>query len=515
MAKWVFMEDLPDISLLSMNPQIAGIIQTSEFMRSGGGSGNGFHNYLLLFKGVDVELYQDWDGAGRRAKAALDRMRDSAFVKQLREKIFTAVKDLILFSDTTKATDLSEKTDNELAALLKEYYEIHTRVMKYGFIPNLTDYSDSERNIIIEELEEYLSAKTSSKEVMQQAIAALTTPEEESWPNKEQKEFLALAADVFSDPVTVKWLKTTDDTKLAEGISSRPDLEMKLESLINNYSWLSFGFIGPATWDKKYYLSLLSSLAKQGVNPKDELKKMEQRHGTIAKEKERFVAELGIDKEHRHLFYAAEQCVFLKAYRKDALSMGWQVLDIIARECAGRLGINIDQAHFLTLGELADALEGKSKPSLRLIERRRLRCIYLMLEGKLSVVDDENEIDSLVATLPEKVEEVSVSEITGDCACPGKSRGIVKIINKVEDIPKIKEGDILVSHATYPDLVVAMKMASAIVTDMGGLTCHAAIVSRELGIPCVVGTKFATKALKDGDEVEVDATNGIIRKISG
>jgi len=510
MAKWVFMEDLPDISLLSMDPQLTGIIHTPELVGP-----RDFHNYILVFRGVDVELYQDWDGAGRRAKATLDRMRDPGFVERLRDSIFAAVKDLVIFSDTVKSTGLSEKTDAELAALLREYYEIHLRVMKYGFVLNLTDYSDSGRNIIIEELEKYMSIKTQDREVMQRAIAALTTPGEESWPNKEQKEFLALTADVFKDQSTVKWLKATDDAGLAEEISSRPDLEMKLESLINNYAWLSFGFMGPITWDKKYYLSLLSSLAKQGVDPNDELRKMEQRHGTIAKEKERFVADLGIDKEHRHLFYAAEQCVFLKAYRKDALSMGWQALDFIARECAGRLGIDIDQAHFLTLSELADALEGKFKPSLRLIERRRLRCIYLMMDGKLTVIDDEKEIDSMIAALPEKVGEVSVSEITGDCACPGKSRGIVKIINKVEDISKIKEGDILVSHATYPDLVVAMKMASAIVTDMGGLTCHAAIVSRELGIPCIVGTKFATKAFKDGDEVEVDATNGIIRKISG
>ncbi len=63
-------------------------------------------------------------------------------------------------------------------------------------------------------------------------------------------------------------------------------------------------------------------------------------------------------------------------------------------------------------------------------------------------------------------------------------------------------------------MVPAMKLAAAIVTDAGGVSCHAAIVSRELNIPCVIGTKHATKWLKDGDLVEVDAANGVVRKIT-
>jgi len=75
---------------------------------------------------------------------------------------------------------------------------------------------------------------------------------------------------------------------------------------------------------------------------------------------------------------------------------------------------------------------------------------------------------------------------------------------------KMKQGDILVSIATDPDIVPAMKKAAAIVTEQGGVTSHAAIVSRELKIPCVIGTKIATKVLKDGMEVEVDANKGIV-----
>ena len=82
-----------------------------------------------------------------------------------------------------------------------------------------------------------------------------------------------------------------------------------------------------------------------------------------------------------------------------------------------------------------------------------------------------------------------------------------------EEISKMEDGDIMVAHSTFPSLVPAMKKAAAIVTEDGGITCHAAIVSRELGIPCIIGTKIATKVFKDGDLVEVDADKGVVRKV--
>jgi len=98
--------------------------------------------------------------------------------------------------------------------------------------------------------------------------------------------------------------------------------------------------------------------------------------------------------------------------------------------------------------------------------------------------------------------------LTGAPASPGIGSGEVKIIRKNKEISKIKPGDVLVAKMTSPDYVPAMKKASAIVTDEGGLTSHAAIVSRELGIPCVVGTKDATSKLKEGAIVTVDGEIG-------
>lgn len=104
--------------------------------------------------------------------------------------------------------------------------------------------------------------------------------------------------------------------------------------------------------------------------------------------------------------------------------------------------------------------------------------------------------------------------VKGLPASPGKAAGKAHVIINPEDIDDFKEGEILVTAMTAPDWVPAMKKAKAIVTDAGGMTCHASIVSRELGIPCIVGTKSrsfeATTSIKDGQMITVDATNGIV-----
>ena len=98
--------------------------------------------------------------------------------------------------------------------------------------------------------------------------------------------------------------------------------------------------------------------------------------------------------------------------------------------------------------------------------------------------------------------------VSGIPASPGIAKGKVVIVHSLEELGKVKEGDILVARQTNPDYVAAMGRAAAIVTDTGGSTAHAAIVSREMGIPCVVGTEVATSKLKEGQEITIDGTKG-------
>jgi pyruvate,water dikinase len=98
--------------------------------------------------------------------------------------------------------------------------------------------------------------------------------------------------------------------------------------------------------------------------------------------------------------------------------------------------------------------------------------------------------------------------LSGSAASPGVVTGIVKVLHSPKEIDRVQEGDVLVAPMTTPDYVPAMKRAAAIVTDKGGQTSHAAIVSRELGVPCIVGSKEATTKLKNGKTITVDANSG-------
>ncbi|HET9740413.1 MAG TPA: phosphoenolpyruvate synthase [Solirubrobacteraceae bacterium] len=102
--------------------------------------------------------------------------------------------------------------------------------------------------------------------------------------------------------------------------------------------------------------------------------------------------------------------------------------------------------------------------------------------------------------------------VRGLGAAPGLAGGTVRVVTARDKGADLEDGDVLVTHMTAPDWVPLMRRASAIVTDSGGMTCHAAIVSRELGIPCVVGTGTATRVLRDGELVTVDATHGVVRE---
>ncbi len=113
--------------------------------------------------------------------------------------------------------------------------------------------------------------------------------------------------------------------------------------------------------------------------------------------------------------------------------------------------------------------------------------------------------------MTKKTKKSDCKIIKGLAANCGKTRGCVKIVCTEKDLCKIKKGDVMVAALAIPWYLPAIKKAAAIITDEGGITCHAAVVSREMKVPCIVCTKNATEVLHDGDEIEVDADKGTVK----
>lgn len=144
--------------------------------------------------------------------------------------------------------------------------------------------------------------------------------------------------------------------------------------------------------------------------------------------------------------------------------------------------------------------------------KRRELSVYYFSKDSHAIYTGSKAIELSSILIKDKLESTNeINELRGMVACLGQATGKVKVCRGLSELNKFKKGDILVACMTQPEFVPAMKIASAIITDEGGLTSHAAILSREFKIPCITGTKYATKILKDGDVVEVDANNGIVR----
>ena len=144
-----------------------------------------------------------------------------------------------------------------------------------------------------------------------------------------------------------------------------------------------------------------------------------------------------------------------------------------------------------------------------LVERSKEQIIY---KNKLISLEAFHKLQKrLRFRLAVEVKVAPASEIKGQAAFKGRVRGRVRKIFKSSEINTIKKGEILVTYMTVPNFLPAMKKAAAFVTDEGGITCHAAIVAREMKKPCLIGAKIATKVLENGDYIEVDANKGIVK----
>lgn len=137
---------------------------------------------------------------------------------------------------------------------------------------------------------------------------------------------------------------------------------------------------------------------------------------------------------------------------------------------------------------------------------------------RYGVIYRDKEVEFLTKEQTAELEHVlhiqsDVSELQGVVASTGTARGTVRIIIGKSDLVRVQEGDILVAQFTRPEYVPAMKLAGAIITNDGGITSHAAIVSRELRKPCIIDTKCATRVFKEGDIVEVDTHTAVVRKV--
>lgn len=231
----------------------------------------------------------------------------------------------------------------------------------------------------------------------------------------------------------------------------------------------------------------------------------------ISAQKEELMKELSFTNEERFIVKTIETSFKWQDDRKMHILQSIAAIDPVIDHLAERCGIQSMSMRFvlleeLTLAKLTDATFAKE------LDLRKEKSAYFTIpEGTTIFTGDD--YGYLSTNLHMSFDE-EISEIKGMVASRGITRGIVRVCESISSIDRVQTGEILVASMTRPEYLPAMQRAAAFITDEGGITCHAAIVSREMNKPCIIGTKFATKVLRDGDEVEVDAEKGLVRVLS-
>lgn len=328
----------------------------------------------------------------------------------------------------------------------------------------------------------------------------------------EEKDVSALLEPVYvRDPVVERGLEVasvcsreTDEAVIAKA----------LEDYYQDYCWLSMFSVEDEPLNREYFEAEVAGLLKRVKDPEKELANLAKREEELKVQLETRLNQLGADKQLRQTVWFLQEYIRLRNERKNALCRAHYLVRPLLEAIAKKLEWTYEQICLLSFEEMQDLLSGDEAFWQKEVEKRQQGWALLMIDGKMKVITGAQAI---VQTI-EQYRIVQQAQdrggvIKGRPASLGVAEGPVKVVRSIADLGKVAEGDVLVTRMTTPDFVPAMRRAAAIVTDEGGVTCHAAIVARELGVPCVIATGRATQVLADGVVVRVDGQAGEVRVV--
>lgn len=376
-----------------------------------------------------------------------------------------------------KNQEFNNKSNRELAEILKKYAE---KLLSFGIYVALPLF-----------VEEYMEQKV--KEAF-----------DKRFKDKSQYWFNVAVNPVKEATVLKEELAILD-------IAKKPEIDKgDIQNLVNSFSWMKNTGYFEEYYDESYYLERIEEAKKHKSKQKDILEARK-------KHKEEFNKLLDSidDKYTLALVKTVNEAVYFRSYRTEMFYSSARFFTGLFKEIAKRLSIS-DYKEILWLywEEIYGCLINEQGADLKLIEARKQGYAFMIgPENKFWHWEGEDAEEIFKSYQKSQKLNTELQEIKGSPGYPGKIVGNVVVLTSPDQKDKVKKGDILVVHATNVNLVPILKKVSAIVTEEGGILSHAAIISRELMIPCVIGTKIATKVLKDGDLVEVDANKGIVRKI--
>ena len=323
---------------------------------------------------------------------------------------------------------------------------------------------------------------------------------------------------IYSIDETLNILKIAKEIK--DNHYQLNNLDEKIISAIedhkNKYGWMKTYDLehdNMETYDTKYYLSRIKELLNEDVLVL--INSVENKRLDSDKEFDELLNNNNFNELIKNILIAMRDFIYLQTLLSESytrmmfmgkISIMKEIVYRIHKDIESYVSLDFDeQREVIYDAKNYDVYVEKNKYGKARIKIDSYRKIF---KGKDIKLLKQKVNDYCLSFVKEKMQNANV--ISGTSVNGGIVKGKAKIIKTMKDLDKIHTGDILIADMTSPDYVTVFNKVAAFVTDEGGLTCHAAIVSKEFNVPCIVGTQFATQILKDNTFIEVDANNGII-----
>lgn len=399
--------------------------------------------------------------------------------------------------------ETSELSNLQIVDLQNEFIKRQTEMYSYGVLLPILDFAGF--SFVENTVKKFLTSKLSEIDV-EKYFSVFTSPVANSFSEDQEESLLQIISEFYSDG----WSKDVLELSLTDLKSKYPDFIDKLNKHTTRFAWVYYVYSGPA-FTEIDFINFIKDYIQKKVSPAQKLEEIKKQKQEILALKKKYIEDLRPDEFNKKMLWLAGKMVWAKPRRKDYQSKSYYHFEKLQKEIGRRLFLSLSQVRSIPPGSLGDFLDSGEVDLGSVNSIYRLH-VCIPKDGEVVTLIDKDAQKFIDENMEYKDNDYSgVKELKGVVSYAGFVKGKVKIINKPSDMSKMEDGDVLVSVATTPSIVPAMKKASAIVTDEGGLTCHASIVSRELGIVCITGTKIATEVLKDGDIVEVDANKGIVK----
>jgi len=334
--------------------------------------------------------------------------------------------------------------------------------------------------------------------------------------HSEVSRILALSKEDFdsiSMPEEESYASEMERETLEYALSDSDDIDHLAEILAKKYYWMPFGYDGPEIWNADYFSNKMRDLR---LRPELAKQMLEERYVRIRKQRKRLEAIEATFHDNAEKQRLIRIIRTLARWTDERKMLEYQLFVRYRKilEKIGELsGISIEVLKFLFTEELPSSTSDISRLT-DLAKRRMAEEFMTVSRGGETRVASRKEMNQIRHSIALRNTSGAVSGVVASRGPSVRYIARVKILHSAKDGDEVEDGDLLVTFMTTPDYVLPMTRAVGFITDEGGVTCHAAIVAREMNKPCIIGTKIATKVLHDGDLVEVDADRGVVRKIS-